>query len=631
MVACKPKQAARKRKEPLFDAEERAALLPPRYEHPDEWAERVVRLPGLNNAISGPIDLNLTPYLRRPLRCAADPEIEEITACMSTQVGKTTFMLLTVLYRLANDPVATLHVSPRQEDAEATCRERYAPVIRESPELLKLFPNPEKDLAKNHIQSPKMVINCESAGSPRALAQRAVGLLVMDELDKWDEWSGKEADPVELARERTATYHYRKILKVSTPTTDYGYISKEYAASTGEKYWVPCHRCGGFQLLVFGDPGPTGAGVKWPENATADEIYTQKLAYYQCELCGRKIEDGSKREMLIAGMWVPKECQARDGKITGPQRKSTHVGFHLWAAYSNFRTFSDIAARFKSAGNLPNKVMNFRNSWLAATWKLTPNELHGAMIRKNEDTYPRGSAPAGAWLLTAGVDVQRVAERVYLYYVIRAWGKEGESWLVKCGTAEGWVVLHQILFQSHYRTIGSGDVLPLHAVVIDSGDGNTQEEVYDICYRWGVSAYKGASHQVKETIRKSDVPYEDGHITLFYADTNVLKGELHRQIRGSRWHLHSAIDEEYYRQMAVEQQVTLRDERSGRYKTHWKCIPEGAANHYFDCEVMAQVGVRSLEAEHLATEPPRPDFLEKTEPVRPEIQVYTENFFSRGI
>src|SRR3546814_18307057 len=104
---------------------------------------------------------------------------------------------------------------------------------------------------------------------------------------------------------------------------------------------------------------------------------------------------------------------------------------------------------------------------------------------------------------TVGVDVQRGANR-RLAVIVRAWGREEESWLAYWGEIPGetcipnhgaWLGLEAFLFGTTQFVHESGAAMEVKAVSIDSGDGVTQEAVYAFVRKWehrGVMATTGA-------------------------------------------------------------------------------------------------------------------------------------------
>jgi phage terminase large subunit GpA-like protein len=530
------------------------------------------------------------------LQAVTDPDVEEISLKWSTQLGKTLASIIAVFYFAKHDPWPALHVMPRDEDAESVNIERYQPVLRESPSLADLREGARYSETRDAIHLGNgMVLYFTGANSPAGLASRSVCILILDEVNKWPPWSGREADPISLARERTRWFPNRKIIKSSTPTTEDGYITREYDQSTRERYFVPCPLCGAYQVLVWGTKGPGTPGIKWP--AEVDDpvrIEAERLAWYECAHCHGRILDAHRPEMLRRGRWVPEGGEVLpDGSVRSPPGRRRHVGYHLWAAYSPLLTYSEIVAKFLRSKDKPETLMNFVNSWLAEEWRVAVNELRAAEVRARADTgLYEGEVADKAWLLTAGVDVQRPGGTLTLYYVIRAWGPEEESWLVKHGTAVGWEELYQVLFRSVYRNRAK-DTVQLQTALVDSGDGVSTLEVYDWCGQTGCIATKGASRPTKPTAW-SNVDRGSTQLPLLLVHTGYYKSKLHRMIRTGKWHLPLGMDEEYFTHMSAEQLVQAKGKRSGRVEYRWQVLSPGAPNHYFDCEVLALVGAELL-------------------------------------
>jgi phage terminase large subunit GpA-like protein len=585
---------------------ESAAILPPPEITIDDWAESAVILPRSVSSEPGPLSLDRTPYLREILRTVTDPEVEEITLCFSTQVGKTLAAILAVLYFVDQDPWPALHVMPREDDAVSINTDRYQRIIRESPALARHLTGASHDMTREALRLNGAVVTFAGANSPAALASRAIGILVLDETDKYPPFSGKEADPIALARERTRTFVHRKILKTSTPTTERGYIWREYQESDRRRYEVPCPHCGHFQQLVLGLKDPGTPGIKWPADMRDPEkILDEKPAWYECAGCQGKILDRHKAPMLKKGLWVPEGCEIVDEKVEGkipPRRRS---GYHLSALYSPWLTWSHIAAEFLRSEKFPAKLMNFRNSWLAEIWEDKVDEVTAAHVRARVGGYEIGTVPPEAHVLTAGVDVQLD----HLWYVIQAWGALGESWVIRAGRVEGWEALNQVLFHSRY--LAGPDPVAVKCVLIDMG--YRTDEVFEFCRRTGCQAVKGAAAPQRAfTVSKHQ--HADGTVSpLVMIDTGYYKAKLHRLIRQrdedpGAWHLPGVVnelgetigglDEEFYEHVISEQRVREQDKKTGRVLFPWRRIPAGAPNHMLDACIYSLVAADILDVEH---------------------------------
>ena len=120
--------------------------------------------------------------------------------------------------------------------------------------------------------------------------------------------------------------------------------------------------------------------------------------------------------------------------INKPPKRVHSVAYHLSSFYSPWLTFGDMAYKFLSAKDEPERLMNFINSWLAEPWENKANRMQSDIVLDKRLNYLRGTMPAEAQLLTCGVDVQLD----HFWYSVRAWGPHLTSWLVDYGRVETW-------------------------------------------------------------------------------------------------------------------------------------------------------------------------------------------------
>ena len=67
------------------------------------------------------------------------------------------------------------------------------------------------NLTQKEFRLDRMSLYFAGSNSPAALASKPVRYLFLDETDKYPLFSGREASPIKLARERTRTFWNRKI------------------------------------------------------------------------------------------------------------------------------------------------------------------------------------------------------------------------------------------------------------------------------------------------------------------------------------------------------------------------------------------------------------------------------------
>lgn len=526
----------------------------------------------------------------------AEPGVEEVWFVAGTQIGKTTIQENVLGYWIDNDPGPCLIVKPSEAAVQESIKERWRPLLETSPSLRRhISPRPH-DNTLSGIKLDSMPIYFGWAGSPQSLASRPCRYVLPDEVDKFPPFAGREADPISLARERTATYlHRRRLLAVSTPTTREGPIWRGWeGCGDKRKYHVPCPHCGTFQVLTW-------AQVKWPKLAIpdkvafADEIERSRLAWYECGNpdCRGRIEESHKPKMLERGVWVSDgQTVKADGTLEGERPLSRRVGFHLSSLYSPWRKFHEMAAEFIRADGDIAATMNFRNSRLAEPFETQLSATEPHVIKdKAAKGGPANQVPEWAVALYATADVQK--DR--LYFVIRAWGYGFRSQLVRHGSVLGFDELFREVFETPCL-VGTRHVFP---EILACDDQYRRNEVVEFQKRdirriWrchGLSTYAAPLAHFK---------VQDG-LGVLNINTLLSKDRLNDMIHDgddARWLPHSGVDDDYCRQVVAEHKVWDQVQKLEL----WKPKTLKAANHYGDCEA-EQCAVASHR--HMDAPPPQ--------------------------
>lgn len=536
-----------------------------------------------------------TPYLRKIMDCFTDMSTEIISFIKPSQVGATEIGINLCAYTIDYNPARLLYVMPDETLAKDFSVDRLQKAFQATPSVAEKLKGSEKSKALA-IRFPGGFIRLAGAQSPAKLASWAIPRVVMDEVDKYPRWSGKEASPIELVIERTKNFPWRKILSMSTPTTEAGNIYQAYENSDVKyKYYVPCPECGHFQTLDFGNlKFPKGKDGKYDVNEV------EKQTYYECESCHAHIRDRHKMEMLRKGDWIPD-----NSRIKNPRR----VGFALNSLYSPFVTFADVAIKFLSSKDDPALLMNFVNSWLGEPWRSKASKLETAMVMDQRSNVPAGFVPKWAKLLTGGVDVQQG----YFYWTIRAWGPRMRSQKIACGQCMTFGDLRNIM-DTYWQIEDDWRKMQVVLYCIDAGY-NT-EEVYDFCYDNAPIAVpvKGSSRQMPMKYKITSVTpasYKMGNrldrLNLYVVDTDQYKNWIASHINiavgnPGAWEVDADTTEDYAQQICSEHKVLVEE---GRYPVErWQKVSSHAANHFLDCEVYASVAadimnVRMLEDDNI--------------------------------
>lgn len=507
------------------------------------------------------------------------PGIHDITFVAGTQLGKTAAEQNMMGYAIDQAPGPMLIVYPTDKLAEFTSQNRIKPMIALSKPLAEKFDAEHSQ--KLELQFQGMYIALVGANSPSGLASRPVQYVFFDEIDKFPKWSGQEAGPLELAEERTKTFYNKKIVKVSSPTLKTGNIWKGWEqADARYEYYVPCPHCGAYQVLTMKQ-------LKWPEGSNAYDA--RDAAEYHCISCGNIIDDRQKMDMLRHGRWKT---------INKPPKRVHSVAYHLSSFYSPWLTFGDMAYKFLSAKDEPERLMNFINSWLAEPWENKANRMQSDIVMDKRLNYLRGTMPAEAQLLTCGIDVQLD----HFWFSVRAWGPHLTSWLVDYGRVETWGDVETVINRDYADT--NGEVRNINLACIDSGY-NT-DEVYSFCAQHMDVAIptKGASTPLRARYSVTVLDKTVGFgLRLYNFDTNQMKDFIAGRLgvdagAAGSWNVCKDVEPYYADQICAEQKVEYKDKK-GRITLRWEPISSHAQNHLLDTETNNALAAEILGVRYL--------------------------------
>ena len=508
-----------------------------------------------------------------------------------SQVGATETAINICGYTIDRNPSRILYVLPDEELAKDFSVDRLQKALKNTPDIAKKIESADRSKALV-LRFPGGFVRLTGANSPAKLASWPIPRVIMDEVDKFPRWTGKEASPVALVRERTKNWPWRKILVMSTPTTEYGYVYRAYMdAEIHYQYYVPCPECGHFQVLDFHN-------LKFPTEL--DDYKLSRGTYYECESCKHKIKDKDKLPMLRKGHWVADE---KDLTFT-----PKIVGYRLNTLYSPWVTFGEVAKEFLRSKDDPTTLMNFVNSWLGEPWKSKTSQVKAKAVLDKRTDIPGGIVPKGSLLLTGGVDCQQG----YFYWVIRAWSAEMKSQLVAYGSAMTFDDVRTIM--DRFWPIQDSDK-KMQVVLYAIDSGYNTEQVYDFTYFNHPVAIpvKGASKELDRYYKRTPLqPRENGRQwnqvqNLYIVDTDKYKDlimyRLDKNIgEPGCWTVNKDTEPEYAEMITAEQKVLVDG------KEVWREISSARPNHYLDCEVYAYLAadvmnVRSLQTVEKQEEP----------------------------
>jgi phage terminase large subunit GpA-like protein len=576
---------------------ERQALAPPPDLTVSQWADKHRVLLPKTSREPGPWRTARTPYLRAVMDAYNLPYVRHIACCFGTQLGKSEGPILNVLgFIISEDPYSSILLYPSSDDARSVSRNRIQPMIDASPVLRAKKPLNEDSYQLGEMSFPGMALYCVGSNSPTPLSQRPCRNVLRDEIDKYPPVAGRDADPLSLSEERAkAFWDIRKVVDVSSPTVEEGNIMRQIrGCDTVYFYHIPCPSCRGLQRLDF-------RNIHFENNRelsrSARIRLAKKTAVYVCEHCGAEIQDKDREWFLSeenGARWVSDDAEAPE--------KPESVGFILSSLYSPWLTWGDCVAKFLEA-NLsgdPQKLMNFRNAWLAEPWvdRVEPKETEEILSHRTE--LPPLVVPGEAIGLTAGIDTGQGG----FWYVVRAWARDLTSWLVDYGFLLSWDDVRALVFENVYEVEGSQgrSFLRIFRAGLDIGGTVTEEGIsateaaYAFLRAHGqrvIFGVKGMARPMGKRLRlsiidtmpgRSGAPIPGG-LVLWNIDTGMMKDLIHWRLQvkpgdPQAFYLHSETGEDYAKHLTAEEK---RRNRRGAFE--WVQIHRD--NHLFDCEVYA--------------------------------------------
>lgn len=620
-----------------------AGLKPDRTFTVSEWADENRVLPRVSASEHGRWRTSRTPYLREIMDALSpDDPCTEVTFQKGTQIGGSEAGYNWLGSVIDVWPAPFMLVMPTTDTAKRISKQRLATMIEETPALRGKVADPKARESSNSIllkEFPGGVLVVTGANSGPGLRSMPVRFLMLDEVDAYPSDVDGEGDPCVVAEKRTTNWSRKKIFRCSSPKHKAtSRIARYYSASDQRRYFVPCPECASEQSLKWTQmrwltrkiwevtSQEDGEVTEVEENSPGSvERDTRDVidVWYECESCSARIDEHHKTKMLARGRWV----------ATKPG-VGRHPGFQLSALYSPVGWFSwrDAVKQFVEAETDTSTELAqvFRNTVLGEAYEEGGDQPDEHMLRKHVEEYRVGeTVPAGALLLTCGVDVQgdRLEARVW------GFGPEDESWLLareiiwgSPTLEETWDALEPVLFGEYAHALGGK--VRIAATMIDASDGNTTHFVRAFCRKHAtrhVLAGKGQAVAGKPIIGRptpQDVNHRGklikGGVKLWPLGSDTAKSVLYARfalkVPGPGYvHLPSGLPDEEFAQMTAERLITHYVK--GFPKREW-VKQSRVRNEALDCAAMAlaaahYAGLGRLNWERLYNAAARPEHSER--------------------
>lgn len=433
---------------------------------------------------SGPWRNELAPYLAAIMDAYDDPATEEITITGPARCGKTEATFNMIGKTIDLDPMPIHYATAVEEEIGEVSSERLAPMFQKSPTLCSQMTGRDWDMQGTVFKfkngSRLFFTGLRSAAK---LSSKTSGRLFVTEADKSPDTLPTEGNPIRLAFRRGQTCPDFKAVYDCTLTTEEGFIHVSYNRSNMQKLYVPCPKCGGYQVPKFGR-----LKVDPPDLRDKEIIVTTDCVYYECEHCNYHIKPSQREWMVARHRWCPEGCTVnRDGTLSGtPKRGKLHQGFWIPPLVSPWQNWAKLLAEWFELQadpiNKKGRLREFRNQVMAEVWKEEGTSVSYEHLKKNIGTRGRGIVPDDCKLLAAGVDCHKSDLGEWrLDYMIRGFAPGRKSYVISAGSVESFdAIEEEILMPMFAFESNPSNGLPVDILFVDSGD--EAMEIYEWLY-----------------------------------------------------------------------------------------------------------------------------------------------------
>ena len=570
-----------------------AGLMPDPILTVSQWSDSHRILPQKASAEPGPYRTSRTPYGREIMDVlSVTSPIERIVLMKGAQLGGTEFANNFLGYIIHHAPGPVMMVLPTDLLAKRSSKQRIAPMIEDTPELLaRVRPARMRDSGNTLLakEFPGGILIMTGANSAVGLRSMPARYLILDELDAYPFDISDEGDPVELAIKRTNTFgRKRKILMISTPKiTGSSRIEAAYDESDRCQFLVPCPLCDHRAPIVFRNLRQAG-GQRW----SRDRPPTEVVLY--CESCAGEIQEHQKTELLNGGHWEP--TAQGDGKTRG---------FHLPAYYSpvGWYSWKDAAIDFLDAKRKGREhLKTWTNTVDGATFEEQAKRFDWGLIHELRHPPADDPVPLEVLILVAGVDIQHNRAEIGVWGLTETDDFHAIDHRIIPGDPGRdalWDDIEENLLELRYRH-ESGLDLEITATAIDSGYetqkvylfGSRMERNHRI---YVVKGFSGEGRPAIMPPNRKQIDTTGDHVNLFSIGVDPLKVWIYNRLealkRGeSEASIHiparEPFDKEWVRQLTAEERTTRYV--NGFERREWRLKKGEKRNEVLDDAVYAR-------------------------------------------
>lgn len=502
-----------------------------------------------NSSVPGPYRLDNAPYQRGLMDIPTRPGCVQAVCQKGARIGWSEVLRNLIGYWAHYEPKPIGLTLPSRDQGRKVVKADIMPMFRQTKALRDLIGSLSRDAL---IESIELLngfrLGLMWSGSAAATAGWLYAAVIVDELDKTEDWAGDEPDLIGRLESRISTYNDRRLLLAgSTPTTTGGKIHQLLnQTSFILYYYVPCPHCGRYQRLVwtqfkwakpddldrwltaareaaaggalayddrghverFADAEHLAGRIEWLEDVATRMAQAktkgqmsdvlafgrEHLVWYQCAHCPGRIFDQQKTAVIRKGRWSTERGYVvdywghrhEDAEAVDRWPNETRIGFQIPTWYSLFLHWGTIVGEFLQAEGDLHRAFNWRTERAGEPFefRITRAEPAAFADKVRRATLDAGIVPAWGQVLLCTIDTQID----HFYYVVRAWGHGERSQRVWHGRLRTFDQLDTLLYTQTWPTEG-GTLAPrrIDQAFIDSG--GTEDSWIDITRTQQVYTY----------------------------------------------------------------------------------------------------------------------------------------------
>lgn len=569
---------------------------------PSEWAEKHFRL-STAYATQGPI--TLFPWqvdvINSPI------EYQTSVWIAPTQTGKSMLAEAYTGYLIDRRHGNIMFVYHKKETVADVFDERFKPMVKEVPAIRRYWDGDEDNLTKRRFKFRHLIMRIASAGTRGDIAAHNAPYTIGDEFAKWPRKEG--FDQVKMLKGRTqASVMLGKETRALYQTSPIDDQDKSWAICHDPhirftRPYVKCPHCGTWICMQDKhiQEKPNRKGVK---DHNPQRIRAARAAWYQCPVkgCGKEITEEQRYEIWQRPVWADeREKIDQDGKVHGKVQSETVVRQWNRLVVTSW-TFAECLACFfeayQSADSeaLKTYVNEDMADWVRTkTKRVSENYLASRMGRYHMIGTPGATVPEGVAVVLCGIDTQDGG----FYYVIRGFGFNVESWLLRCDFVQ--CDMSEDRYQSKPQNVlarlqeelgryplerQGGQKLGIAMGLIDRGGHRSTDVDYIVGRTAYLYPYIGTTYHQAPLIEMKKSGIYHGH-------TRNLSRQVAKEIEGPIWHIPQDCPPAYMEQVLNHYEEEYTDTR-GHTKRRWVTGDDhGMPDHYRDCECMI-AGVRQI-------------------------------------